>query len=200
MLGGQDDKLSGGYSILDQWDTFLDYFPAFNHKTVWCQRHVLEKPDNTNPSFTAYSLCQKTKCNETIKSEEENWHSFLISCCLMNHLGPSSCKMRSTTGNSWAGFEVLYFQQDKSDSQAEPTGYIVSHNSGVCSEPKPARQAPRPGGDTLVMTHRTRQTGDGILLPKGELQGALLRLRVNETKRAVLPHCFAKQSAKAVPG
>lgn len=32
MVGGQDDKLSREYSILDQWDTFLDYSPAFNHK------------------------------------------------------------------------------------------------------------------------------------------------------------------------
>lgn len=121
------------------------------------QRCVPEKLDNTNPSLPAYSLCQKTKCNETTKSEEENWHSFLISCCLMSHLEPSSWKMRSTTGNNWAGFEVLYFNRTNLTFKLNQlvTSW-VKLQSLLCTRDR--RQAPRPGGDTVAMTHRALET------------------------------------------
>lgn len=161
MVGGQDDKLSRGHSILNQWDIFLHYFPASNHKTDWCP--VLEKANNTNPSFTAYFLRQKTKCHETIKSEEENWHSFLIAC-LMNHLGPSSCKMRSITGNSWAGFEVLYFNRTNLTLKLNQlvTSLVTTPESAPYQRQGDRKQAPRPGGNTVAVTHRTLETCWGL--------------------------------------
>lgn len=128
------------------------------------QWHVLEKVDNTNPSFTAYFLWQKTKCDETIKSEEENWHSFIISCCLMNHLEPSSCKMRSTTGNSWAGFEVLYFNRTNLTLKLNQlvTSLVTTLESALYQRQGDRRQAPRAGGNTVLMTHRTLETCWGL--------------------------------------
>lgn len=142
---------------------FSIIFLLLTTRLTGAQWHVLEKANNTNPSFTAYFLRQKTKCHETIKSEEENWHSFLIAC-LMNHLGPSSCKMRSITGNSWAGFEVLYFNRTNLTLKLNQlvTSLVTTPESAPYQRQGDRKQAPRPGGNTVAMTHRTLETCWGL--------------------------------------
>lgn len=75
--------------------------------------------------------------------------------------------MRNTTGNSWAGFEVLYFNRTNVTLKLNQLVTSLVTSLEPAQRQGDRRQAPRPGGDTVVMTHR--DTGDWIKLPKEEL-------------------------------